>query len=221
MPMSSVESVDAAAVDDEDVILASAAKAKGKAKGRGRGRGRAAVCPRIDLDEEIAEANRLAVVSRKMLSAAKTSQKNNKKYKQRLIKKAGKLSADDLERIAVLKRCGLYGDDHGDSEGQSQDPSAGSSTTAPNPPQKVGKGTLRGTLASIDGCEQFLAQVGRGASAGVSAAAASGSSDAASAASSARPKNTSIELPRGSRLGPSSPLIEEEDMDNSGDQPEP
>ena len=67
--------------------------------------------PRIDLDEQIAHANKLAEVSKKMLLAAKSAQKTQKKQKQRLIRKAGKLSAEDLERIAVLKRCGLYADE--------------------------------------------------------------------------------------------------------------
>ena len=64
--------------------------------------------PKIDLDDEIRRANDLAAMSRKMLSAAKNVSRNTKKAKQRLIKKAGKLSPEDLERIAVLKRCGLF-----------------------------------------------------------------------------------------------------------------
>ena len=71
---------------------------KVKAKGRGR-----PVRPRIDLDEQIAHANKLADVSKKMLVAAKSAQKAQKKQKHRLIRKAGKLSAEDLERMAVLK----------------------------------------------------------------------------------------------------------------------
>ena len=84
----------------------SQALSKAKAKGRGR-----PVRPRIDLDEQIAHANKLAEVSKKMLVAAKSAQKAQKKQKQRLIRKAGKLSAEDLERMAVLKRCGLYAED--------------------------------------------------------------------------------------------------------------
>ena len=73
----------------------SQAPPKAKAKGRGR-----PVRPRIDLDEH---ANKLAEVSKKMLVAAKSAQKAQKKQKQRLIRKAGKLSAEDLEGMAVLK----------------------------------------------------------------------------------------------------------------------
>ena len=55
--------------------------------------------PKIDLDDEIRRANDLAAMSRKMLQAAKNVSRNNRKAKQRLIKKAGKLSPEDLERI--------------------------------------------------------------------------------------------------------------------------
>ena len=70
-----------------------------------------ALRPKIDLDDEIRRANDLAAMSRKMLQAAKNVSRNNRKAKQRLIKKAGKLSPEDLERIAVLKRCGMYEED--------------------------------------------------------------------------------------------------------------
>ena len=48
--------------------------------------------PKIDLDDEIRRANDLATMSRKMLQAARNVARNNRKAKQRLIKKAGKLS---------------------------------------------------------------------------------------------------------------------------------
>jgi len=64
--------------------------------------------PRIDIDNEIKEANRLSEVLRKVAQAAKTTAKNGTRAKQRLVRKAGKLSSEDLERIAVLKRCGLF-----------------------------------------------------------------------------------------------------------------
>ena len=64
--------------------------------------------PRIDIDNEIKEANRLSEVLRKMAQAAKTTANNGTRAKQRLVRKAGKLSSEDLERIAVLKRCGLF-----------------------------------------------------------------------------------------------------------------
>ena len=64
--------------------------------------------PKIDIDDEIDEANRLAEVTKKMMHAAKAAQRNSRRSKQRLVRKAGKLSAADLERIATLKRCGLF-----------------------------------------------------------------------------------------------------------------
>ncbi len=64
--------------------------------------------PRIDIDNQIKEANRLSEVLRKVAQAAKTTAKNGTRAKQRLVRKAGKLSSEDLERIAVLKRCGLF-----------------------------------------------------------------------------------------------------------------
>ena len=84
-----------------------AVQAAAKAKSRG-GRPRASSRPKIDIDDEIIEANRLAEVSKRMMQAAKAAQRNSRRSKQRLVRKAGKLSAADLERIAVLKRCGLY-----------------------------------------------------------------------------------------------------------------
>ena len=77
--------------------------------------------PKIDLDDEIRRANELASVSRKMLAAARNTSRNNKKAKQRLIKKAGKLSPEDLERIAVLKRCGLFVEEGNDEDNEGDD----------------------------------------------------------------------------------------------------
>ena len=79
-----------------------------KGCGKGRPKGKAKARPRIDIDDQIEGANRVATMMKKLASAAKSMQKNGKMVKQRLMKKAGKLSAGDLERIAVLKRCGLF-----------------------------------------------------------------------------------------------------------------
>ena len=91
----------------------SSAKAKAKTKRVPK--------PKIDLDDEIRQANSLAEMSRKMLSAARASSRNNRKAKQRLVKKASKLSPADLERIAVLKRCGLYEEQEEDGHAESGD----------------------------------------------------------------------------------------------------
>ena len=81
---------------------------KGKGKARVRRRPKVSGSSKIDLDEEIAEANKLAEASRKNLMSAKNVEKKSPRQKHKLVRKAGKLSAEDLERIAVLKRCGLY-----------------------------------------------------------------------------------------------------------------
>ena len=93
-----------------------AAPTSAKAEAKASTRSKKAAKPKIDLDEEIRRANDLAAMSRKMLSVAKQTSKNNRKAKQRLIKKAGKLSPEDLERIAVLKRCGLFQEEDQDAE---------------------------------------------------------------------------------------------------------
>jgi hypothetical protein len=90
---------------------------QGKAKAKAQSRKK----PRIDIDNQITEANRLSAVLRRVAQAAKTTAKNGTRTKRRLVLKAGKLSSEDLERIAVLKRCGLFNggiqdvDQHGES----------------------------------------------------------------------------------------------------------
>jgi hypothetical protein len=98
-----------------------AAPASAKAEAKASTRSKKAARPKIDLDEEIRRANDLAAMSRKMLSVAKQTSKNNRKAKQRLIKKAGKLSPEDLERIAVLKRCGLFQEEDQEAEDAADD----------------------------------------------------------------------------------------------------
>ena len=62
------------------------------------------VRPRIDIDDQISEANRVHDLLRKMSQAAKSLKKTQTMAKQRLIKKAARLNPADLERIAVLKQ---------------------------------------------------------------------------------------------------------------------
>ena len=88
-------------------VRTESSKPAGTAKGRSRA-AKTIARPKIDLDKEIQEANLLATMSRKLMTAARAIERNNKKSKTRLIRKAGKLSPEDLERLAVLKRCGLY-----------------------------------------------------------------------------------------------------------------
>lgn len=49
----------------------------------------------------------------KVVQDAKTNARNQRRKKQRLMKKAQTLSADDLERIALLKRVGLWNPEKG------------------------------------------------------------------------------------------------------------
>ena len=109
--MSDEEAVCSAA-DEQPAATAAAEPAAGQASPKSKKKAR----PQIDLDDEIRRANDLASMSRKMLQAAKNVSRNNRKAKQRLIKEAGKLSPEDLERIAVLKRCGLYQEDADEEE---------------------------------------------------------------------------------------------------------
>ena len=98
-----------------------AAPTSAKAEAKASTRSKKAARPKIDLDEEIRRANDLAAMSRKMLNVAKPTSKNNRKAKQSLIKKAGKLSPEDLERIAVLKRCGLFQEEDQEAEDAADD----------------------------------------------------------------------------------------------------
>lgn len=61
----------------------------------------------IDIDEHIAAARKAMKEAQKQVSAAKTQARNERRKKQRLIKKASTLTSEDLERIAVWKRCGI------------------------------------------------------------------------------------------------------------------
>ena len=63
--------------------------------------------PSIDLDAYIVEATQAMKMAQKKVQEAKAKAKNERRKKQRLLKKAASLKAEDLERIAVLKRCGF------------------------------------------------------------------------------------------------------------------
>lgn len=98
------------------IVAAKAAAAAPKAKAaaaqpspKRRGRTRNADRPRIDIDDEIEAANKLAAMMKKLAHAAKMAERNSQRTKARLVKKCGKLSAQDMERLAILKRCGLMG----------------------------------------------------------------------------------------------------------------
>ena len=64
--------------------------------------------PQIDIDYEIQEANKLAELFKKMQKASKVAGRNAVRQRQRLVRKAQKLSEQDLMRLAVIKRCGMF-----------------------------------------------------------------------------------------------------------------
>ena len=154
-----------------EMAEAVAAQPAPRTKSRG-GRPKAASRPKIDIDDEITEANRLAEITRRMMQAAKAAQRNSRRCKQRLVRKAGKLSAGDLERIAVLKRCGLCVEDEdlprttsaASSSSGSAEP-ASSAATTPIPLNTK----LAAAVGKISGAAEMLSSVQGSLSAGGSA----------------------------------------------------
>jgi len=72
------------------------------------GRRKRAKTPKIDIDALIAQHMVNMKNAKRLEAEAKKMVRNEKRKKQRLVKKASSLTPDDLERIAVLKRCGLW-----------------------------------------------------------------------------------------------------------------
>jgi hypothetical protein len=83
-------------------------KAKAKAKAKGK------VKCRIDIDERIDEARATVKAAAKAMGAARAVARLERKKKIRLTRKAAQLSAEDLDRIAVLKRTGLWAPELGE-----------------------------------------------------------------------------------------------------------
>jgi len=71
-------------------------------------RRRKRVHPTIDLDASIEKARKAVQDAQKAMRDARATAKNERRRRARLIKKAATLSAKDLDRIAVLKRCGMW-----------------------------------------------------------------------------------------------------------------
>ena len=65
--------------------------------------------PEIDLDANIRDARATIKGAKAALTQAKQQAKADRRKRARLIKKACHLSPADLDRIAVLKRCGFSG----------------------------------------------------------------------------------------------------------------
>ena len=157
--------------------------------------------PKIDIDDEIQEANRLAEVTKKMMLAAKSAQRNSRRSKQRLVRKAGKLSASDLERIATLKRCGLFVPDpmEESTSSTSSAPSSSSSSTAgvSAPIQRINS-KLFSVVGQVEGAADLWASMQHH----VPGAMSSGGPDLAGTSSAAALNTGRPRVPRGRRLFP-------------------
>jgi hypothetical protein len=146
-------------------------------------RGRPCKKPRIDIDNEIQEANRLADLFRKMQAASKVAARNATRSKQRLIRKANRLSEQDLMLLAVLKRCGLFNpeDEDGDPVASMPDDEAASATVKKTKAQEHISCRFRTLVSSVPGAAEVLDGLDKGA---LSAAAISSAVSASSSPSS-------------------------------------
>lgn len=170
-------------------LVAAAAVGAPKKKGRPSKSAR----PKIDIDDEIDQANRMAEVTKKMMLAARAAQRNSRRAKQRLVRRAGKLSSADLERLAVLKRCGLYIEPPDASSGDSTSvATSAASSSACSGTSSAGASTpnvkLLAAMGKVDGASELLSSFGSGAA-----------SDARTFCAAAK---TDIGIPRGKRLVP-------------------
>lgn len=126
----------------------------------GKRRGRPSQRPKIDFDQEIEEANRLGELFKRMQHASKVASRNALRSKQRLLRKANKLSESDLMRLAVLKRCGFV-DVDGEQEGEVS-ASAAACSASPKAAEMAAKGKgnmnakLHGMVALIPGASELL-----------------------------------------------------------------
>ena len=140
------------------------------------GRGPARRKPKIDIDNEIQEANRLAELFRKMQAASKVAARNATRSKQRLIRKANKLSEQDLMRLAVLKRCGIFA-----VEEDGVVPVAPTADAAVSPAKKSKahehiSGRFKTLVSSVPGAAEVLDGLDKAALPGVSSGSASSTS---------------------------------------------
>ena len=150
---------DGAAADSTVVTVAAANAESDQPEPAGRRRPRV-VRPRIDIDDQIREASRVSELLKKMGHAAKTLKKSQTKAKQRLVKKAARLSPQDLERIAVLKR--VFGD--ADDSGIDETSSSSSSLPCTSPPSEQGitamHETLKKMMSGVAGADDVVAGLG-------------------------------------------------------------
>ena len=178
-------------------LVPGAAAAAPKKKGRPSKGSR----PKIDIDDEIAQANRMAEITKKMMLAARAAQRNSRRAKQRLVRRAGKLSPADLERLAVLKRCGLYIEapeaSSGDSTSVASSAASSSSSCAASPAfAPTTNMKLLAAMGKVDGAAELLSSFGG------SAPSDAGVTDVPASAARGAAAQSNIAIPRGKRLGP-------------------
>jgi hypothetical protein len=65
--------------------------------------------PPIDIDRTIADAREAVKAAQRAMTEARALARNERRKWARLIKKAAQLSPRDLDRIAILKKCGVWG----------------------------------------------------------------------------------------------------------------
>lgn len=166
---------------------------------KARARGRPAARPKIDIDDEIEEANRLSDLFRRMQAASKVAARNAHRSKQRLMKKASKLSQTDLLRMATLKRCGLVELPPDVPEGEvSGGAIASSASVMPLSTTSAASVKVKGVVNNIAGARDLLKSLESFAGAASSPSAASSTE-----VSSAEPVPTAPLVLRGIKRLPS------------------
>lgn len=104
--------------------------------------------PKIDIDQAIAVHNESVKKAMKLVAEARRDVRNEKRRKQRLVKKAASLSSADLQRIAVLKRCGLWDPAHGLAGAGSVEAPASEAGAGPDPAEDDGVSSTTAGSAS-------------------------------------------------------------------------
>lgn len=101
---------------------------------------------RVDLDDYIACASQEVKVAQKALAKARAEARDERRKRQRVVKKASTLTVADLEHLAALKRCGLWGPERqsftpptGDADADA--PRAGTSAAASSSGPRVTGGS--------------------------------------------------------------------------------
>ncbi len=179
---------------------------------KGRPRGRPTIRPRIDIDNEIEEASRLAELFKRMQHCSKIASRNALRGKQRLLRKANKLSEQDLLRLAVLKRCGLVQGDV--PEGGDEDVASSGTPQFRSPIEKGNcsvEGKLHGMVFNIPGATELLKSLEKGCG-GLEVA---GASTPASGSSTPLQGSSDVLLRRGLKRLPPRPQHDAHELEQS------